>query len=257
MIKYIVACILTVMLSGCHILFKKITAESRTSAIERSLRDSVVALNSDTVYSVGSPIYLYESFGLEDYRVDVKRLDAAPLLRIDRVFTWGRGDTVEYRISSASMPDTVMIRVSPAGYDNVISTLMRRLILLRDRVDGAAASRLLASGVFRTYDSAYRAYKSRYPDPVRTSGAGANARFAVALKNECSRTVKFFVGEKPGYSSGTFDSIGGNTYLGSAVYPGDRIWIVDDKRNPINNIVVFQGTKTIYIEKDGKTFRQE
>jgi hypothetical protein len=80
-----------------------------------------------------------------------------------------------------------------------------------------------------------------------------------SVRNQCSRTVQLFIGDKPGYSGGIFTSVSGNSINGSLsrVNAGAKIWIVDDKRNPLSSMVVGQNVKEIIIGSDCVSFRVE
>jgi hypothetical protein len=70
----------------------------------------------------------------------------------------------------------------------------------------------------------------------QSSGPSAPSGWSLSLKNNCPRTVKLFLGNKPKFGSGTNTSLGSNTissYSGSA---GDMIWIIDDSENGISSL---------------------
>lgn len=68
------------------------------------------------------------------------------------------------------------------------------------------------------------------------SSSPSGGSWSLTLKNNCKKTVKLFLGNKPKFGSGTSTSISSNTissYSGSA---GDMIWIVDDHENGLSSV---------------------
>jgi len=82
------------------------------------------------------------------------------------------------------------------------------------------------------------------------SGGGAPAASApaapqvvsVTLHNDCPNTVPLFLGEKPGFGSGTKTSLSSNTTTSYQMKPGDMIWIIDDSENGISSTSIGGGS---------------
>ncbi|HNS98004.1 MAG TPA: hypothetical protein PLJ27_01615 [Polyangiaceae bacterium] len=74
---------------------------------------------------------------------------------------------------------------------------------------------------------------------------------SVKLRNTCGNTVKLFFGSKPGFSSGRFDSLGGNTSTNMQLKPGDMVWLTDENRKEISSVTVAESTREIETTCDG------
>lgn len=80
-----------------------------------------------------------------------------------------------------------------------------------------------------------------------TSQPKGPERYSVSLKNECSKTVKLFFGQKPKFGSGTYSSISSNTLTSRSGTVGDMIWIVDDGQNGLSSYSPRSGSQTVVI----------
>jgi hypothetical protein len=91
------------------------------------------------------------------------------------------------------------------------------------------------------------------PGPGPAAGGGATAPAAgpqldsVTLHNDCKKTVKLFLGEKPKFGSGTSTTIGSNTTQSYSLGVGKMIWIVDDSENGVANYTGQAGSHRIKI----------
>jgi len=87
---------------------------------------------------------------------------------------------------------------------------------------------------------------SSEPMPAATPAAATTAPagpqvVSVELHNDCSNTVKLFLGQKPKYGSGTSTSLGSNTTTSYQMKPGDMIWIIDDSENGLSSTTIGGG----------------
>lgn len=83
---------------------------------------------------------------------------------------------------------------------------------------------------------------SEAPPPAQNASAPAGpVVVSVELHNDCDHTVKLFLGEKPGFGSGTQTSLGSNTTTSYQMKPGDMIWITDDSENGLSSTSIGGG----------------
>jgi hypothetical protein len=69
----------------------------------------------------------------------------------------------------------------------------------------------------------------------------------VTIRSSCSKTVKVFYGEKPGFSSGTQSSISSNSVQSKSFKAGDRMWVLDDAGKPLADVTISDRTKEVEI----------
>jgi hypothetical protein len=70
---------------------------------------------------------------------------------------------------------------------------------------------------------------------------------SLTLHNDCKKTVKLFLGDKPKWGSGTSTSIGSNTTQSYSLGVGKMIWIVDDSENGVAQYTGQPGSHRIKI----------
>jgi hypothetical protein len=78
--------------------------------------------------------------------------------------------------------------------------------------------------------------------PAAAQTPAAPQVVSVTLHNDCDHTVKLFLGEKPGFGSGTQTSLGSNTTTSYQMKPGDMIWITDDSENGLSSTSIGGGS---------------
>ena len=78
-------------------------------------------------------------------------------------------------------------------------------------------------------------------------GGGGSSYFSMSLKNECPRTVKLFIGDKPKYGSGTNTSIGANTISSYSGTAPQMYWIIDDSENGLSAYTARPGSQSVRI----------
>lgn len=87
-------------------------------------------------------------------------------------------------------------------------------------------------------------------DAARASSASsssASAHFSISLKNECSQTVKLFIGETPKFGSGTSTSVSSNSINSYSGSGSQTYWIVDDSGNGISSYSARPGSQSLRI----------
>jgi hypothetical protein len=86
--------------------------------------------------------------------------------------------------------------------------------------------------------------------PSTPSTPSAPIPTMVDMRNECSKTVRLFIGEKPKIGSGKTTTLGSNTTTseGRKADGTQMIWIVDDKDNGLASANVIPTTKKVVIE---------
>ncbi len=87
-------------------------------------------------------------------------------------------------------------------------------------------------------------------DGATPSTPSAPVPTMVDLRNECSKTVRLFIGEKPKFGSGKTTTLGSNTTTseGRKADGTQMIWVVDDKDNGLASANVVPTTKKVVIE---------
>lgn len=73
----------------------------------------------------------------------------------------------------------------------------------------------------------------------RTSSGGGTpgaSGWSLELKNNCAKTVRLFLGQKPKFGSGTSTTLGSNTISSYSGRDGDMIWIVDEHDNGLSSL---------------------
>ena len=68
------------------------------------------------------------------------------------------------------------------------------------------------------------------------NGNAGGGNWSLSLKNNCKKTVKLFLGNKPKFGSGTSTSISANTISSYSGREGDLIWIVDERDNGLSSL---------------------
>ena len=113
----------------------------------------------------------------------------------------------------------------------------------RDREEQAAQERRFAEM------DARRAAESQAAGARQSSGTSApgGGTYSLSLKNECSKTVRLFFGQKPKFGSGTTSSIGANTIQSKSGSVGDLIWIVDASDNGVASYSPHAGSQSVVI----------
>ena len=91
------------------------------------------------------------------------------------------------------------------------------------------------------YSSTPASSESGGPPPT-SNAPSAPQVVSVTLHNDCSNTVKLFLGEKPKFGSGTNTSLGSNTTTSYQMKPGDMIWITDDSENGLSSTSIGGGS---------------
>ena len=69
----------------------------------------------------------------------------------------------------------------------------------------------------------------------------------MSLKNECARTVKIFIGDKPKYGSGTNTSVSSNSINSYSGTAPRTYWIIDDSENGLSAYTATPGSQSVRI----------
>lgn len=85
------------------------------------------------------------------------------------------------------------------------------------------------------------------PTPAAAPTPAPPTTASVTLRSSCSRTVKVFYGDKPGFSSGTQSSISSNSVSSKTFRVGDRMWILDDSGKPLGDVTISASTRQIEV----------
>lgn len=80
-----------------------------------------------------------------------------------------------------------------------------------------------------------------------TGGGGGSSYFSLTLKNECPRTVKLFIGDKPKWGSGTSTSVSSNSINSYSGTAPQMYWIVDDSDNGLSAYTATPGSQRVRI----------
>jgi hypothetical protein len=77
---------------------------------------------------------------------------------------------------------------------------------------------------------------------------------SLEVHSDCPKTVGVFLGEKPGFSSGTRSSVGSNTTTTFPRKPDGSLtfWVLDDKDNGVTATTVSASTKRLTIDASCK-----
>jgi hypothetical protein len=78
---------------------------------------------------------------------------------------------------------------------------------------------------------------------------------SLEVHSDCSKTVGVFLGEKPGFSSGTRSSVSSNstTTFGRNADGSLKFWLLDDKDNGITSVAVSASTKRVTVDASCKS----
>ncbi len=82
---------------------------------------------------------------------------------------------------------------------------------------------------------------------VESSRPAASQTVSVTLRSSCSKTVKVFYGDKPRFSSGTESSISSNSVSSKTFQVGDKIWLLDDRGNGVDEVTVGSSTRQVEV----------
>ncbi|MFO0675355.1 MAG: hypothetical protein U0169_02400 [Polyangiaceae bacterium] len=94
------------------------------------------------------------------------------------------------------------------------------------------------------------AARAKASDPVPTT---------VEIKNECTKSVPVFYGEKPKFGSGTKSTLGGNSInsIGRGADGSLVVWITDKNENGLVKANVTKETKRVVVASDCKAIHAE
>ncbi len=110
---------------------------------------------------------------------------------------------------------------------------------------------------------------SESPSPSTPAAGGTSApdgpakpqpvSMSVDMKNECSKTVHLFIGEKPGFSSGRSTTLGSNTLSSEGRgFDGTlTIWVTDDHDNGLSSVKVSPSQRKAIIGSDCTSIHAE
>lgn len=90
-------------------------------------------------------------------------------------------------------------------------------------------------------------YGSTSPAPPPRAQPAAPTTVSVTLRSACSKTVKVFYGDKPGFSSGTQSSISSNSVSSKTFRRGDQMWLLDDSGRGIDGVTIDDRTRQIEV----------
>ncbi len=85
-------------------------------------------------------------------------------------------------------------------------------------------------------DASRRRDDERRQQQGQSSSAPGPSGWSLTLHNDCPRTVKLFLGQKPKWGSGTYTSLGSNNTTSYSGNAGDMIWIVDESENGLSSL---------------------
>ncbi|HVZ39146.1 MAG TPA: hypothetical protein VHI13_07715 [Candidatus Kapabacteria bacterium] len=260
------------LLAGC---FGPHAFEGHDAARERSAHDGVAVISLDTLYYRGKGMYLAHARDPATGRAELRTFSGTLLVSTADRYN-APGDSIDYVMEFPAVPGRLVVRA--VDDDPAFGALIEGGVLVGDRVDPGALKRYAAAagGVLRSYQITMHTR-----DSINAANAAARAREAAAsgtagsdtsgsgsqdgrapvgcsaqLHNRGSNTVRIFIGGKPGYTTGTFDRIGGNTW-GMTLNCGDRVWIVDDHDNGVTSTVVGNGVRYVQIGEDGRSIWTE
>jgi hypothetical protein len=80
-----------------------------------------------------------------------------------------------------------------------------------------------------------------------SSSSSSSAHFSMSLKNECSQTVKLFIGDKPRFGSGRSTSVSSNSITSYSGSGSQTYWIVDSSGNGVSSYTASPGRNDIRI----------
>lgn len=78
---------------------------------------------------------------------------------------------------------------------------------------------------------------------------------SLEVHSDCTKTVGVFLGEKPGFSSGTKSSVSSNSTTTFPRKPDGSVtfWLLDDKDNGVTSVAVSASTKRVTIDRSCKS----
>ncbi len=79
------------------------------------------------------------------------------------------------------------------------------------------------------------------------ASSSSSGYFSFSLKNECSQTVKLFIGDKPKYGSGTSTSVSSNSINSYSGSGSQTYWIVDESGNGLSSFTAGAGQRDMRI----------
>jgi hypothetical protein len=98
--------------------------------------------------------------------------------------------------------------------------------------------------------------KSDDADDGGSSSSGSSAGpVSVTLRNSCSSGVKLFYGDNPEFGSGRTDSLSGNSRTSKQLQAGQKVWLVDDRKQGIASATVSSSTREVEVTCSGINLR--
>ncbi len=82
---------------------------------------------------------------------------------------------------------------------------------------------------------------------ARPTQPAAPTTVSVTIRSSCSKTVGVFYGDKPGFSSGTRSSVSSNSVSSHTFRVGERMWVLDDRDQPLSDVTVSENTRNLEI----------
>lgn len=131
----------------------------------------------------------------------------------------------------------------------------------RARAEAEAARqeelRLARERAARQEEERKRAEEERRQAASAPSTGGGSQTFSLTLKNNCSRTVKIFIGDKPKWGSGTYSSVSSNSVNSYSGFAPQSFWIIDDSQNGISSYTTSPGSQRIQITPSCSGFARD
>lgn len=136
-------------------------------------------------------------------------------------------------------------------------------LLAEYRTHGVISNTQVHKGKLEDYvESKGSSLKKNCDEPRATAPRGGGERVqevpevdvSVQLRNNCSDTVRLYIGTNPGYGSGTTTTLGGNNITNMRLPIGKKICIVDGSTNPISCSTISAGMSRIEVNSSGTGF---
>lgn len=270
----------------------RLTPEGRAALVAQSVRDSSAVFGDDTTYYIGRPVFRCDIRPTGYSGITTVDLVTFPGMATAMIYPEDPSSDPSAYIVILETPHKILSATSRAGAEPIVTQLMRNNVLTGGSHEYNAANlrRAVAGGLFRErpdLDTLWARQRRADIEAARTrgssSGSSSTARRSTpssgsssssstaskpkekiwrgnpSLRNTCRETVRLFIGDNPGYSSGLSTSASGNSINASfsRLEPGAKLWIVDEKQKPINSMIVPEGAKEIQITSDGKGFKVE
>ncbi len=226
LIRKISTSIYTVLILSSLAWAQKATKHQKIK--DRSLRKGTIEVSKDTVFYQGKAILIQKgvkgSLGNKKQYLDLNGTEAFIIERTELNSQFGAPFNVDF--NSPQMQAVV----ESTGFKDVLMRLINGQVIGNGKINSQQASSFAANNQYS------EEVTIGYGD-TSSSSASSSSLISFTLRNLSSSTIKYWIGDangQPGFSSGSFSSIGGNGVTNISESGNKQFCIIDEGQKAIS-----------------------